>query len=1058
LRKAIVALVVLAVVTTAPFVAYRSGWLTPSQLAATWPQSGAQVTAAPTSGRPSAATGSASSPTRRAGESANQLQPASTGASANAAAVDRATTPVESGDLKPVAAAGSGAGLQSASLEAPLLEKSSPPRGFNIALAALGGKVESKTSEYDDHNWAADNLIDGMTYVVGGRGCRPACGWSSKDGTFPQEVVLSFHQGRETLIGAVIVDTTTFETIERSDWIAKDMEVWASTTNPTDGFSKMTAARLQRRPAEQLISFPPTRAKFVKLRFLSNYGASRTQVGEVKIIEAPRGPSILADLPKNLALPALGGAVVRFTSGNEHTPAGGLIDASAGSRGWRSANGPYGPESYLPQELVFAFRGEQTALVDRIVVVPQPDADPASRPKVISVSVSTETPFDGFQEVGQFALTASPSDQSFPVGLRARFVKLRILQNFGGRYTSLGKVNLIEGSAPAYESILLTEPSAGGRLGAATSPVDETGVAVEAEPNNSAAQANALVLGRRTKGTINPLGEQDYFKLTIPGTASSVLTLELLGRPSIRTSLTLLDPSGRMLKQFDPARLPGQQATFSWLVNPGDHFLQVTEPLVSMVLIWDTSGSMGKDSVESLKQAVEAYIGEVGPSERLNLIRFSNNKAGVPVEVLLPEFANDRQRLKTVAEGKFYADGGTPLYDAVAKGIELLEGAQGNRAIIVMTDGADTTSRLGYPGFWKLLDEKRIRIYTIGLGAELPAFVPLIGSTGGRVLGDAAAATNGRFFFARTPEELKGFYQQIATELRAISTYYLKATFSQGTGGLTVAATGERIATVSAPSQIELILDASGSMNERVEGRRKIDSAKDAMTQVIKALPDDAQVGLRVYGHRIREGRKGDCQDTELLVPFGKVDKAGLLPKVASIKALGTTLIDYSLRQVARDFGSTPGEKMVILVTDGKEECKGDPAAAVAELLGKGLKVRLNIIGFALADAATKRDMERVAVLTGGKFFDAKNAQALTQAIEQSLAVPYDVLDASGTRVGGGLTGQGKIDVPEGIYSVVVQAAGKPITIPNVRIAQNGSTKVALKKEGQEVGIQVLGP
>jgi hypothetical protein len=448
----------------------------------------------------------------------------------------------------------------------------------------------------------------------------------------------------------------------------------------------------------------------------------------------------------------------------------------------------------------------------------------------------------------------------------------------------------------------------------------------------------------------------------------------------------------------------------------------------------------------------------VRPSERLDLIRFSNNKAGVPVEVLLPEFTNDRQRLKAVAEGKFYADGGTPLYDAVAKGIELLEGAQGNRAILLMTDGADTTSRLGYPGFWKMLDEKRIRLYTIGLGAELPAFVPLIGSTGGRVLSYAAAATNGRFFFARTPEELKGFYQQIADELRAISTYYLKATLSQGTGGLTVAATGERIATVSAPGKIELILDASGSMNARVEGRRKIDSAKDAMTQIIKGLPDDAQVGLRVYGHRIPEGRKGDCQDSELLVPFGKIDKARLLPKVAAIKALGTTLIDYSLRQVARDFGSTPGEKMVILVTDGKEECKGDPAAAVAELLGKGLKVRLNIIGFALADAATKRDMESVAVLTGGKFFDAKNAQALTQAIEQSLAVPYDVLDASGTRVGGGLTGQGKIDVPEGIYSVVVQAAGKPITIPNVRIAQSGSTKVALKKEGQEVGIQVLGP
>ena len=99
-----------------------------------------------------------------------------------------------------------------------------------------------------------------------------------------------------------------------------------------------------------------------------------------------------------------------------------------------------------------------------------------------------------------------------------------------------------------------------------------------------------------------------------------------------------------------------------------------------------------------------------------------------------------------------------------------------------------------------------------------------------------------------------------------------------------------------------------------------------------------------------------------------------------------------------------------------------------------------------------------MAQLTGGKFFDAKNAQALTQAIEQSLAVPFDVVDAAGVRIGGGLTGHGRIDMPEGIYTVVVHAAGKPVKIPNVRIAQNGFTKVVLKKEGQEIGIQILGP
>ncbi len=263
---------------------------------------------------------------------------------------------------------------------------------------------------------------------------------------------------------------------------------------------------------------------------------------------------------------------------------------------------------------------------------------------------------------------------------------------------------------------------------------------------------------------------------------------------------------------------------------------------------------------------------------------------------------------------------------------------------------------------------------------------------------------------------------------------------------------------MSAPSQIELILDGSGSMKRRLGGRMMIDIAKDVMSQIIRELPDDARVALRLYGHRIREGRPGDCQDTELAFPFGKIDKAKMLAKVRSISALGTTPIAYTLQQVARDFGATPGEKLVILVTDGKEECKGDPAAAVAGLQAKGLKVRLNVVGFALADAATKRDMERVAAMTDGKFFDAQNAKALTQAIQQALAVPYDVVDAAGTRVGTGVTGQDRIALPEGVYTIIVRASGKPIFVPDVRIAPGGFTKVLLRKEGQEVGIQVQGP
>jgi von Willebrand factor type A domain len=195
-----------------------------------------------------------------------------------------------------------------------------------------------------------------------------------------------------------------------------------------------------------------------------------------------------------------------------------------------------------------------------------------------------------------------------------------------------------------------------------------------------------------------------------------------------------------------------------------------------------------------------------------------------------------------------------------------------------------------------------------------------------------------------------------------------------------------------------------------------------------------------------------------LVFPFAKVDKARLLERVPGIRALGTTPIAYPLQQIPGIFGNASGEKIVILVTDGIEECKGNLSAVVADLLAKGFKARLNIVGFALANRAAKQEMQRLAELTEGHFFDAKNGKGLREAIEQALAIPYDVFDASGAKVRGGLTGQGTIEVPEGIYTVIVQTTGKLITIPEVRVTQNGLTKVELKKAGQEIGVQVVGP
>ena len=283
----------------------------------------------------------------------------------------------------------------------------------------------------------------------------------------------------------------------------------------------------------------------------------------------------------------------------------------------------------------------------------------------------------------------------------------------------------------------------------------------------------------------------------------------------------------------------------------------------------------------------------------------------------------------------------------------------------------------------------------------------------------------------------------------------LQSTPTAGPGHLSVVARGSHLM----PLRLALILDASGSMWAKVGARTRIDIAKGVMAQVVEKLPDDAEVALRVYGHRIGPGKPGACEDSELVFPFAKIDKRRLLERIRLIRALGTTPIAYSLRQVAKDFDGAPGEKMVVLVTDGKEECGGNPSAAVSELLAQGVNARVNIVGFALADEATKWEVQRVAELSGGRFFDAADATGLRGAIEQALAAPYDVLDSAGSKVvGAGRVGQGTIQLPEGTYTVVVHVAGSPLTIQSVTLAPNKSTTVELERQGQQVSTRVLGP
>ncbi len=459
-----------------------------------------------------------------------------------------------------------------------------------------------------------------------------------------------------------------------------------------------------------------------------------------------------------------------------------------------------------------------------------------------------------------------------------------------------------------------------------------------------------------------------------------------------------------------------------------------------------------KDVLGELGRAVRGYVGVVARDVRVQMIEFAEKP-----RTLLPAFSSDKSELLEALEGAFSAGMGSVLYDALAEGVRLLAANAANgRSSSSATEGAEGAER-GTPRSGRALRRRcpRLRHRIRGLALDdwnEPDRVEQRADAAARI----ALATGGRFLRAESDEELAELYKRLTDDLRADPAYSVGIRFSGGTGRLNVLPREERAAAVmqKMPPKMELILDASGSMNRRIGGKdspRRIDLAKKALAEVVDSLPDSSVVALRVFGRRIKEGRKGACQDTELLVPFGTLDRAALKKRVRGIQALGTTPIAYSLKKAGEDFPPGPGERRILLITDGKEECGGDPAATVAELRRSGLTVRVDVVGFALVDEADREASRGVAEASGGLFFDARDGEGLKEGVLRTLSPAFDVLGESGEPVAHGVVGGGPLDLSEGTYTVALHLADGVVTVPGVRIEHGRMTEVRLDEEGGRI-------
>lgn len=246
---------------------------------------------------------------------------------------------------------------------------------------------------------------------------------------------------------------------------------------------------------------------------------------------------------------------------------------------------------------------------------------------------------------------------------------------------------------------------------------------------------------------------------------------------------------------------------------------------------------------------------------------------------------------------------------------------------------------------------------------------------------------------------------------------------------------------LAADDAVEIILDASGSMLQRRDGRRRIEIARDALLRLTgDAIPAGTPFALRVFGHR-----EANACRTDLEVPLAPLDVNAVDTYIAGLQArnLAKTPIAESLALVRQDLSGATGKRVVILLTDGEETCGGDPAAAIAALLGADIDVRVNIVGFAIDDEDLKAQFRYWADLGGGSYHDATSAEALQHSLLRALQTPYEVTTPAGDIVATGTTGDSGVELAPGDY--LVRTRGSPSLQADVRVKPETTATVNLK-------------
>jgi Ca-activated chloride channel family protein len=139
------------------------------------------------------------------------------------------------------------------------------------------------------------------------------------------------------------------------------------------------------------------------------------------------------------------------------------------------------------------------------------------------------------------------------------------------------------------------------------------------------------------------------------------------------------------------------------------HFSSERVP-VSLGIVLDASGSMTPDKMSAARAAIDRFIHDLlGPDDELFFMEFANRPD------LVQDWTTDRRAISR-AVARVAPGGGTSMYDAIADAVPLASiGKHSKKAILVISDGNDTNSRIGVGELRYVIRESEVLVYALGV-------------------------------------------------------------------------------------------------------------------------------------------------------------------------------------------------------------------------------------------------------------------------------------------------------------------------------------------------------